>query len=134
MKARFFGVAFLTLCLSGCALEAPPPSTGFMPVDAFGNSVIGQDPAMATFNQALFAFAHPAMMQNRPAEMALSVASLDAMAGQFNTGGRWYTMDPIAKAQMLQARTKVRSILGIPETAPSQAVIDQLVTASKAPD
>jgi hypothetical protein len=134
MKARFFGVAFLALCLSGCALEGPQPSTGFMPQDAFGNSVIGQDPAMATFNQALFAFAHPDMMQDRPAQMALAVASLDAMAGQFSTGGRWWTMDPIAKMQMLQARTRVRAILGISEAAPSQAVINQLVSASKALD
>jgi hypothetical protein len=132
MKARFFGVTFLALCLSGCALEAQPPSTGFMPVDAFGNSVVGQDLTMATFNQAMFAFAHTKMMQNRPEEMALAVASLDAMAGQFSTGGRWMAMDPIAKMQMLQARERVRAIVGISETAPSQAVIDQLVRASKA--
>jgi hypothetical protein len=134
MKARFLGATFLALCLSGCALEGPPPSTGFMPVDAFGNSVVGQDLTMATFNQALFAFAHTKMMQNRPAEMALAVASLDAMAGQFSTGGRWMAMDPIAKMQMLQARERVRAIMGISETAPSQAVIDQLVRASEALD
>ena len=134
MKTRLIGVTFLTLCLAGCALEGPPPSTGFMPQDAFGNSVIGQDPTIATFNQAQLAFTHPGLMQNRPAQMALAVASLDAMAGQFSTGGRWMTMDPIAKMQMLQARTRVRAILGISETAPSQAVIDQMVTASKALD
>ncbi len=134
MKTRFLGVTFLTLCLAGCALEAPPPSTGFMPQDAFGNSVVGQDPTMATFNEAMFAFTHPKMMQNRPAEMALAVASLDAMAGQFSTSGRWMTLDPIAKMQMLQARKRVRAILGISETAPSQMVIDQLVKASKALD
>jgi hypothetical protein len=134
MKARLLGVTFLTLCLSGCALEGPQPSTGFMPLNAFGQSVIGQDPTIATFNQALFAFTHPKMMRNRPAEMALAVASLDAMAGQFSTGGRWMTFDPIAKIQMLQARTRVRAILGIPDTAPSQAVINQLVTVSHALD
>ena len=87
MKARFLGVIFLALCLSGCALEAPLPSTGYLPVDAFGNSVVGQDLTIATFNQALFAFTHWKMMQNWPADMALSVASLDAMAGQFSTSG-----------------------------------------------
>jgi hypothetical protein len=134
MKVRLLGVTFLTLCLAGCALEAPPPSTGFLPQDAFGNSVVGQDPAIATFNEALYAFSHPKIMQNRPAEMALAVASLDAMAGQFSTGGRWMAFDSLAKMQMLRARTRVRAILGIPETAPSQAVIDQLVRASKALD
>jgi hypothetical protein len=134
MKARLLGVTFLTLCLSGCALETPPPSTGFVPPDAFGYSAFGQDPTIATFNEALFAFTHTDMMQNRPAQMALSVASLDAMAGQFSTGGRWMAFDQIAKMQMLQARERVRAILGISETAPSQAVIDQLVTASNALD
>lgn len=131
---RLLGLTFLTLCLAGCALEAPPPSTGFLPQDAFGNTVVGQDPAMATFNAALEAFAHPGMMQNRPAQMALAVASLDAMAGQFSTSGRWMAMDPLAKEEMLQARQRVRAILGISESAPSQAVIDQLVQASKALD
>ena len=134
MKARLLGVTFLTICLSGCALEAPPPATGFLPQDAFGNSVVGQDPAVATFNEALYAFSHPQTMQNRPAQMALAVASLDAMAGQFSTGGRWMAFDPLAKMEMLRARTRVRAILGIAETAPSQAVIDQLVRASKALD
>jgi hypothetical protein len=105
-----------------------------MPLDAFGQSVVGQDPTIATFNEALFAFTHTNMMQDRPADMALAVASLDAMAGQFSTGGRWITFDQIAKIQMLQARMRVRAILGISETAPSQAVIDQLVTVSHALD
>jgi hypothetical protein len=134
MKARVFGVSVLALCLAGCALETPPPSTGFMPRDAFGNQVIGQDLAMATFNEAFFAFSHWKMMQGRPADMAMAVASLDAMAGQFSTGGRWWAFDQIAKMQMLQARTRVRAILGISETAPSQEVIDQLVAASHALD
>ncbi len=118
MKARFLGVTFLALCLSGCALETPPPSTGFLPPDAFGYSLYGEDPAMATFGLALDAFVHPGMMQNRPAEMALAVASLDAMAGQFSTSGRWMAMDPIAKMQMLQARERVRAIVGIRKPRP----------------
>jgi hypothetical protein len=128
MNPRFLRLVFLTICLGGCAYETPPPSTGFLPPDAFGYALFGEDPAMATFGPALDGFVHPGMMQNRPAQMALAVASLDAMAGQFSTNGRWMAMDPIAKMQMLQARDRVREILGIPETAPSQAVINQLVT------
>jgi len=109
MNPRFLGLVFLAICLGGCAHETPPPSTGFLPPDAFGYALYGEDPAMATFGLAL-----------------------DAMAGQFSTNGRWMAMDPIAKMRMLQARDRVREILGIPETAPSQAVINQLVTASKA--
>ena len=134
MCVRLWGLTFLTIALAGCAYETPPASTGMMPPDAFGYAVMGEDPAMATFGLALDAFIHPGMMQNRPAQMALAVASLDAMAGQFSTDGRWMAMDPIAKMQMLQARDRVREILGIPQTAPSQAVINQLVTVSWALD
>jgi hypothetical protein len=134
MNPRFLGLVFLAICLGGCAHETPPPSTGFLPPAAFGYALYGEDPAMATFGLALDAFVHPGMMQNRPAQMALAVASLDAMAGQFSTNGRWMAMDPIAKMQMLQARDRVREILGIPQTAPSQAVINQLVAVSGALD
>jgi len=133
MNPRFLGLVFLAICLGGCAYKTPP-STGFLPPDAFGYALYGEDPAMATFGLALDAFVHPGMMQNRPAQMALAVASLDAMAGQFSTNGRWMAMDPIAKMQMLQARDRVREILGIPLTAPSQAAINQLVMVYRALD
>ena len=131
---RFLLVFFLFAGLTGCAYETPLPSTGYLPADAFGNSVIGQDPAIAATNAATEAFAYPGMMQGRPAQMALAIASLDAMAGQFSTGGRWMAMDPIAKQQMLDARNQVRGILGVPETAQSQSLIDHLVAASHALD
>jgi hypothetical protein len=134
VMSRFLLVFFLFAGLTGCAYETPLPSTGYLPADAFGNSVIGQDPAITATNAATEAFAYPGMMQGRPAQMALAIASLDAMAGQFSTGGRWMAMDPIAKQQMLDARNQVRGILGVPETAQSQSLIDHLVAASHALD
>jgi hypothetical protein len=124
----------LLICasLAGCGLETPPPSTGTMPPNAFGNAIIGEDPAMAAANDATWVFAHPARVQGKPAEMALAAASLDAMAGQFSTSPRWARMDTLVKLQMLQARSKVRRILGVRPGAPSQAVIDALVAASHA--
>jgi hypothetical protein len=124
----------LLLCFSlvGCAYEAPLPSTGYLPVDAFGNSVIGEDPAIAAMSAATVAFAYPEKMRGRPTQMALAIASLDAMAGQFTTGGRWMAMDPIAKSEMLDARGKVRAILGVPEATQSQSLIDHLVATSHA--
>ena len=128
------GIVAVCLCLAGCALEAPPPTTGYLPDGAFGNAVLGEDPAVAATQDALVAFAYPAQLRGHPARMALAVASLDAMAGQFSTGGRWLFMDDTVKLQMLDARDKVRKVLGIPPAAASQEVIDRLVTASRALD
>lgn len=118
--------------LASCALETPPPSNGYMPEDAFGSAVIGEDPAMAAANDATWVFAHPASVQGKPAEMALAVASLDAVAGEFSTVARWARMDSLVKLEMLRARARVRQILGVRPNAPSQAVIDALVAVSKA--
>jgi hypothetical protein len=134
MMNWFLLAPFLFIGLIGCAHEAPMPSTGYLPADAFGDSVIGEDPAIAATNAATEAFANPRMMQGRPARMALAIASLDAMAGQFSTRGRWMAMDPIAKQEMLDARNQVRDILGVPETTQSQSLIDHLVAASHALD
>lgn len=127
------GIALPLACLlAGCALETPPPSTGYMPADAFGSTIIGEDPAIAAANDATWVFAHPAGVQGDPAAMALAVASLDAVAGEFSTVGRWGHMDSLVKLEMLRARAKVRQIIGITPDAPSQAVIDALMAASKA--
>jgi hypothetical protein len=122
------------LALGGCLQRVPPPSTGDMPADAFSTIAEGQDPDLAAIQEARIAFAYPARMYGRPGEMALAVASLDAMAGQFTTSGRWAVMASIASDEMLDARTEVRGILGIPQSAPSQSVIDQLMAASYALD
>lgn len=124
--------ALLALALAGCALETPSPSTGYLPANAFAGTIIGEDPAMAAADDATYAFGHIGAMQNRPAEMALAVASLDAMAGQFTTSGRWSGMDSLAKLEMLQARSAVRRVLGIAPGTPSQTVIDVMVRTGHA--
>jgi hypothetical protein len=124
-------VALVCMALGGChLLVAPPPSTGYLPADAFNATAVGQDPDLAAVQEAMIAFAYPARMYGRPAEMALAVASLDAMAGQFSTRGRW--AGATSSQEMLDARTEVRGILGVPENAPSQSVIDQLMAAYRA--
>ena len=126
---RLLCVLFL---LAGCALETPPPTTGYLPDDAFGGAVQGEDIAVAATGTALVAFSNPASLRGDPADMALAVASLDAMAGQFSTGGRWLGMDQFVKLQMLDARDNVRAVLGVPAAADSQGVIDALVAAAHA--
>jgi len=136
MKVMKQSLMVLAACLAlgGCLHVTPAPSTGYLPADAFSTIAPGQDPDMAAVQEALVAFAYPARMQGRPAEMALAIASLDAMAGQFSTGGRWIGLDAITQQEMLDARTEVRGILGVPANAPSQSVINQLMAASRALD
>ncbi|HQU05331.1 MAG TPA: hypothetical protein PLT25_11530 [Acidocella sp.] len=136
MKRRAMMLA--VLALAGCAglrgfnSNLPAAEIGYLPADAFGDAIQGEDPAIAATNAATYAFAHPGAMQGQPAEMALAVASLEAMAGQFVTGGRWSDMDNTAKLQMLDARAKVRVVLGVAPTANCQDVIDGLVGAAQA--
>nr|WP_249675424.1 hypothetical protein [Acidocella sp. C78] len=106
------------LFLAGCAMVTPPPSTGYLPANAFDGRVIGEDPAIAATNEARWAFSHPAAMRGRPAEMALAAASLDAMAGQFSTVGRWLGMNSLTKLEMLRARKVVRAELGSGQAPP----------------
>lgn len=128
-----FLIAVLAAFLGGCALETPPPSTGYLPADAFAGRVIGdQDTAFIATNEAAYAFGHPGAMQGRASEMALAVASLDAIAGQFTTDGRWLDMNPLAKIDMLDARRAVRRVLGIAPGTASQTVIDSMITISQA--
>jgi hypothetical protein len=128
-------VPLICLVSGGCGLHvAPAPSTGYLPADAFSTIAEGQDPDLAAVQEAMIAFAYPTRMYGRPAEMALALASLDAMAGQFSTSGRWAGQESIPKQEMLDARSEVRDILGVPENAPSQSVIDQLMAASRALD
>ena len=116
--------------LGSCALETPPPTTGFLPDNAFGDAVQGEDIAVAATGDAVVAFA--SAQRGDPAATALAVASLDAMAGQFSTGGRWLGLDQFVKLEMLNAREHVRAVLGIAATADSQTVIDGMVGAAQA--
>ncbi|OYW07742.1 MAG: hypothetical protein B7Z59_11220, partial [Acidiphilium sp. 37-67-22] len=56
-------LVLLGLSLAGCMLVTPPPSTGYLPANAFDGRVTGEDPAIAATNEARWAFSHPAAMQ-----------------------------------------------------------------------
>ncbi len=131
-------VMVAALALTGCAgaqrfnSDLSAREVGYLPTDTFGDSVVGEDPAIAAMSAATYAFAHPDAMQGRPADMALAIASLEAMAGQFATVGRWSDMNSLAKVQMLNARADVRLVLGVAPDADCQDVIDGLVGAAQA--
>jgi hypothetical protein len=63
---------------------------------------------------------------------ASSVAALDYMGGQLNTSPRWVSMPGLFRLQMLQSRDIVRGVLGISPTAPSQDVVDTMLSLSAA--
>jgi hypothetical protein len=128
MTNRFL-VLFLCAGLSGCAASSFS-APGYLPSDVFGDSIQGEDPMVAATQDALVAFAYPARMQGNPAGMALAIASLDALAGQFSASGVY--MDSNAALQLQSARSRVRQILGVPDSAQSQSLIDHLVAAAHA--
>jgi hypothetical protein len=121
--------AIAALGLAGCAMTPSPPP-GYLPADAFGNAVQGQDPTVAATEDARIAFAYPGRMQGKPAQMALAIASVEALASQFDASGRFAAND--ATSQLELARSRLRQILGISQAALPQAVIDPLVAASRA--
>jgi uncharacterized iron-regulated membrane protein len=124
---HYLPMVSLYACLTACAPSAPPPSIGYLPAGAFGPGDVQQDPQSAALGTAEAAFAHPGQLQGHPAQMALAIACLDAMGGQFSGAGRWIGTASTAPAQMAQARDEVRVMLGVPVAAPSQEVIDHLV-------
>jgi hypothetical protein len=111
------------LILGGCT---PPVDTAVMP------PVTGLvDPNNAIY-YANWAFSSPARTRNDPASAARAVAALDYAAGAINTSPRLMFMSPVINNEMLDARQAVRHVLGIPPNAPSQAVVNSMVTVSLA--
>jgi hypothetical protein len=78
------------------------------------------------------AYSFGQVMRNNPAEATDAIAALDYMGGQLNTSPRWIGMDPLTRAQMLQARETLRAFVGISQAAPSQAVVDTMLALSQA--
>jgi hypothetical protein len=135
MKKHSVVVTLVALAaLAGCALppSPPPPSLGFMPGDAYGTAVIGQDQAMSALGDAEQSFNHPAAIRGDTAQGALAVASLDAIAGQVNRIPTYQHIDPLVRQDLLDSRIKIRALAGIDPNAPSQLVIDDLVAYATA--
>jgi hypothetical protein len=119
-----------------------PISVGYLPAGTFDNLVYADNPGLLYGNEdpwtiglwlATDTFTHPAALKGDPARVALAIAALDALAGQLGSGILVpYSIDGMSKHEMLQARDRVRSVLGIALSAPSQSVIDQLISVAQA--
>lgn len=121
MRIRF---AVLLSCqaIAACSTQ-PTIDTAALPFAAFGT----MDNDVAAANIASADFASPARTANNPAEAARAAAGIDYLAGQLSTSPRWLSVSPLTKQLMLQARTEVRRVLGIPPTVPSQVVVNALL-------
>jgi hypothetical protein len=117
--------AALLMGLAGCHATRQP-NTAVFPNNALGSN---GDPDIRSLNVAAYVFAHPV---HDPARAADGVAALDYMGGQLNTSPRWVSMPGLYRAQMLKSRKTMRAYIGISPTAPSQAVVDTMLSLATA--
>lgn len=118
----------LPLLGAACAGRPLPPSA-VLPPDAVQGA---GDPTRAAILHTADAFSTPGRLAGRPEEAARAVAEVEHLTVELASGPRWVGFSPLAATQMAAARAEVRGALGIPGTAPPQAVIDQLFAASRA--
>ena len=78
---------------------------------------------------AEYAFADPGRTYGNPVAGAQAVLAMDYIAGQLNTSPRWANIPAITQMQLLEGRAATRQAVGIAPHAPSQLVVDSLVTA-----
>jgi hypothetical protein len=110
---------------AACGPLPPPPDTAHLPPGVFD----GADQDVPAVQFAAYAFSASSRTYGNPAEGAQAVLAMDYIAGQLNTDPRWAGLDDDTKAQLLEARDQTRATVGIAPNAPSQLVVDSLVTA-----
>lgn len=119
MRRLILAVA-VALSLAGCTLQRTHVSTAVMPPE----TGLG-DPVNAV-QFAAWAFALPSRTRNDPLSAVKAVAALDYAAGYVNTSPVFAGFDPLISQQLLIGRSDMRRALGIPEDAPSQAVVNAM--------
>lgn len=92
------------------------------------------DTDIAALVEANLAFGGTVAKPSTPQAYARVFADVDYVAGAYNTHTRWLGIDGAAQEGGLIARHELRSYMGIADTTPSQAVVDTLLTVSRAPN
>jgi hypothetical protein len=118
-----------SLLPASCGAIAPPVDTPVVQPWALGTN---GDADQAAAGIAGWAFASPGNTAGRPVDAARAVISLEYLAGVLSSSPRYLNVSPLVQQQMLAARAEVRQALGVPATAPSQAVVDGLIGAETA--
>ena len=120
--------ALLLLLLSAaCAPQGPAPT---LPAGVAPGGLAGSDPVMRVGQDMANFFAAP--QANRPAEAARAIAELEWLADSLPRSPRWQNASSVGLNGLQQSRWEARRALGIPERAPTQAVINGLGAAARA--
>ncbi len=120
----------LALALAACAPEGPPPT---LPQSLGGQTgMVGRDPIVVVGQEVVAFYRDP--QANRPAAAARAIAELEWLADTLPNNPRWMTASDTGINSLQESRWQARHALGIPQTAPAQAVVNGLAAAANAID
>ncbi len=121
-------VLLAALAASACTLPPPGPSASLPP-----DAVVGAgDPVRTAVFQTSAALGAPARLAQNPAAAARTVAQLEYLTVELNSGPRWAGRFALPSQNLREARADWRSAMGIAPSAQPQQVIDGLYAASRA--
>jgi hypothetical protein len=117
----------LSLLMASCAGIRPPVDTAQIPPGALGTN---EDNDTRAINLSAYVFADTSPTRVNPVDVARAAASVDYLAGQIASSPRYDGVPPLTQQEFVQARQELRTVLGVPQTAPSQRVVDGLLVAA----
>ncbi|GGJ45003.1 hypothetical protein GCM10011320_60540 [Neoroseomonas lacus] len=120
----------LTLSVAACAPSGPPPT---LPQSLGGSgAIVGRDPIVVVGQEVVAFYRDP--QPNQPAAAARAIAELEWLADTLPNNPRWMTASDVGINSLVESRWTARRALGIPQSAPAQAVINGLAAAATAID
>jgi hypothetical protein len=125
---RLLAATLACLTLGACGI-LKPVDLARMPQGTYGPGVDVDEGAIYNAEGAFDGSSKP---PTDPAKLALSLASVDYLAGEYSAGGRWGSLDGMVEAKMDQARAEVRRTLGVAPGATSQQVVNSLLAVAHA--
>lgn len=121
-------VLLVGLLAAGCAGQrAGSVDTAVMPQGVFSGTDVDREALNAASQTLGLDAPRPATIQG----LALGMASVDYVAGAYNTHARWLGIDGAAQEGALIARREVRDAIGVQRSTPSQLVVNALVAVSR---
>jgi len=118
----------LALTVAACAPEGPPPN---LPQSLGGSTAaVGRDPIVVVGQEVVAFYRDP--QPNQPAAAARAIAELEWLADTLPNNPRWMTASDVGINSLIESRWTARRALGIPQSAPAQAVINGLAAAATA--
>jgi hypothetical protein len=125
-RFRLLLSAATLMALASCGYATRLPNTATMPPGALSTN---GDIDIRSLDIAAYDFGRHI---TDPARAADGIAALDYMGGKLNTSPRWINMPALWRAEMLKSRKIIRAYVGISPDAPSQAVVDTMLSLAKA--